>query len=253
MGLLSRGAPEARTTLNWKRLKCDTYEECYTYFKQNVKEWEKVLGVAGNTIADIPIWALTEKGTGDAKELVVETTGNGEVFLQISVKQMPVYWSVEKEMEDDDVTQKTVDIKKWDTDTGELKTLRNEKLFMGLPRFKVSSLDEGWQIIKDLAESEDSDFKEILTNVADAIPKFEQAKKDTEAYAKILYAKAQAADNASDAFKAMGAWGDGDEDGVAAGSRKTSKAKTIKKGQYKEAAKRALGHARVKESKEGFK
>jgi hypothetical protein len=124
---------------------------------------------------------------------------------------------------------------------------------IGQPRARVNSLEDGWSLIKDLANSEDSDFKEILTVVAEAIPVFEQAKVDTEAYAEVLYEKARAADNAKPEFKAMGAWDAGDEAGVAAGSKKTSKAKTIKKGQYKEAAKRALGHARVKESKEGFK
>jgi hypothetical protein len=124
---------------------------------------------------------------------------------------------------------------------------------MGQPRARVDSLEDGWALINELAASEDPDFKEILSTVADAIPKFEQSKVDTEAYAKVLYEKARAADNAKAEFKAMGAWGDGDEVGKAAGTMKVSKDKTIKKGQYKEAAKRALGHARAKESREGFK
>ena len=248
MGLLDRITPEARTTLNWKRLKCHTYAECYTYFQQNVKEWEKVLSVEGNTIADIPIWALSQKGD----DLVVETNSNGEVFLQISVKQMPVYWDME-EVLDKKGNVDTVDIKQWDKNTEQLKTIDTVNLVIGQPRAKVNSLEDGWSLIKDLAKAEDPEFTKILTIVADAIPKFEQAKVDTEAYAEVLFEKARAADNAKPEFKAMGAWGDGDEPGVAAGSKKTSKAKTIKKGQYKEAAKRALGHARVKESKEGFK
>lgn len=245
MGLFDRITPEARTTLNWKRLKCHTYAECYTYFQQNVKEWEKTLKDNDGDISKVPIWAMTQK-----KE--VEQNSNGEVFLQISVKQMPVYWAMEPVL-DKQGKQDTVDIKQWDDASKSLKTLRTENLVMGQPRARVSSLEEGWELIKDLANSEDPDFKQVLTTVAEAIPLFEQARVDTEAYAEVLYEKARAAENATAKFKAMGAWDDGDEAGAVAGSMKTSSFKTVKKNQYKSSAKRILGHARVTDTREGFR
>ena len=149
MGLFDKIKPEARKTFSLRRRDCTTYEDAYEYFKYNVDQWKKY-----ENPEELPIFSKVSDGKGNM--VVEKDPDTGEVFLELSLHQMPLYWSVQEQ-----AGEKS--IKKWDAGKGELVEVRKQKNIKGLSRARVKSVEAGWELIQDLAANEDQDFKQVLS------------------------------------------------------------------------------------------
>ena len=214
MGLLDLNKAQARKTVALQRRDCKTYDDAYAYFQYNVEQWKKY-----EDVSEIPIFNKKTDKNGNVTE----------IFLELSLHQMPLYWDVEPILDSQGNQVKKI-VKKWDGNA----LVENYQMddFKGKPMYPIADEEEGWNIIQSLASEEDADFKAVLTRAAQAMCAVEEELQEINKYAEVLY-------NESEWSEKYGEW-----DAQDAGTKQSTQ-KQQKKSQFKQTARRRLGYQRA--------
>ena len=206
MGLLDlANKTKAPTIYKTVRQKCHDYEGAYAYFRDRVSEMNK---------KDNYSWVKQEKA--------------GDWVVRITLHSMPLYWVVE-----DAKPASTIEIK--DPSGNVLETRAKQ---IGHTAYIVDSHEAGVTLLDALASKEDADFKNLLSNAAEALKEVDEVELPN------INTKAEAEFNKSESSNTFGTWETKDAEGKT--GRVYSKEKTNKMNQYKQLARRQLGYERAK-------
>ena len=205
MGLLDLvNNTKAPTVVRTVRQKCHDYEGAYAYFQTRIGE-----------MSEKKVWPWVKK---DGEDWVIRVT----------LHSMPLYWKVEPVKDAPDTEIKDP--------AGNVVEMRPKVI--GHTAYKVKDEMAGVELLKALAQTEDADFKRLLTNAAEALRDVDSVELPN------INAKAKADYDGSAWAKSLGEWDVKDEEGK--NGNIYSKDKTNKMNQFKQLARRQLGYDRAK-------
>lgn len=205
MGLLDLTKTKAPTVYKTVRQKCHDYEGAYAYFQDRVNEMSKKESFS---------W--------------VKKDAAGDWVVRITLHSMPLYWVVE-----DAKPASTIEIK---DPSGNVIETRAKQI--GHTAYVVDSYEAGTTLLEALATNEDADFKNLLSNAAEALKEVDEVELPN------INTKAEAEFNKSEWAAKFGTWETKDAEGKT--GMVYSKEKTNKMNQYKQLARRQLGYERAK-------
>jgi len=206
MGLLDlANNTKAPTIYKTVRQLCHDYEGAYAYFQDRVGEMDKKSDFS---------WVKQDKA--------------GDWVVRITLHSMPLYWKVEEAK-----PASTIEIK---DPSGNVIETRPKQI--GHTAYIVESYDAGVELLKALSNTKDADFKDVLTNAAEALKTVDEVELPN------INDKAEAEFNKSKWVANLGEWDTKDAEGKT--GQVYSKEKTNKMNQYKQLARRQLGYERAK-------
>lgn len=202
------------------RQECRDLDSSLSYLRDRLAEFKR--DAAKNQDYSCP-WIQARK----------DANGKDQLYVEASLKTMPIYWNVE-------FTDEKIKVLSPDG------SLREERKFMkGMSRYPVSSVKEGMEMLEALASGENEALNERVKIASIAyVDVVDIELKHIEEKAAILYneSKWPETPNPNNGNIKYGLWDVRDKKGD---TRDTfSKDKTNKKNMYKQTARRQLGYAR---------